>query len=300
VVTANTEAVPATSTPTPSCAAPQAKKLATVSPQPATSGTPGRRPHLRAMPAVSSPTISSGRTIRGSLDRSTPKVRQSSSSHRPCTLSAKPEKCRYVRSRNARDASSPHKRMAAYAPGCTNAAMSRYADLRSCIHQRILGPWLKLGGPPVWATIRRPATASIRLMCAAQRVSSQESYGVTWRPSRPTPRIPAIWPSMPMPATSAARTAAWRTLRLIAAQAEATWRSGSSSTTPGDGRCSFEGTKAWARHSPSSLNKAALVPWVPISTPMSAFIPSPHSFLTNGRVACERRVNCGLPAARPP
>ena len=70
---------------------------------------------------------------------------------------------------------SPQSRIAAYAPGCTNAAIRLKSAGRSCCHQRILGPWLKLGGPPVLRMISGPASASILSIMPLQRVSSHES-----------------------------------------------------------------------------------------------------------------------------
>ena len=113
--------------------------------------------------------------------------------------------------------------------------MRRHASGRSCFHHRIFGPWLKLGGPPALRTISAPASFCMRAIHGEQRVSSQESYGVTCLPSSPTPMIPAIWPSMasafdrvPLPAAFAAHSA-------ITSQVDRTWRSGSSSTASADG-----------------------------------------------------------------
>ena len=91
---ANTLAVPATSTQMPGLVAPQASRLAAVSPQPATTGTPAAMPQARAAAAVSAPTTSCGATIRGSFARSKRNVRHRSSSHAPRAVSAKPEKWR--------------------------------------------------------------------------------------------------------------------------------------------------------------------------------------------------------------
>ena len=55
VVAAKTDAVPATSTQMPARVAPQERKLAAVSPQPATTGTPGSSPHSPAMDGESDP-----------------------------------------------------------------------------------------------------------------------------------------------------------------------------------------------------------------------------------------------------
>ena len=93
-VPANTEAVPATSTQMPLRAAPQERKLAAVSPQPATTGTPGARPQAPAIAGVSAPTTLCGSTMRGSTAGSTPKRAHRSLSHAARRLSAKPEKCR--------------------------------------------------------------------------------------------------------------------------------------------------------------------------------------------------------------
>jgi len=70
---------------------------------------------------------------------------------------------------------SPQSRIAAYPPGCTNAAIRLNSPGRSACHQSFLGPWLKLGGPPVLRMISGPASASILSIIAAQRVSSHES-----------------------------------------------------------------------------------------------------------------------------
>jgi len=69
----------------------------------------------------------------------------------------------------------PQSRMAAYAPGCTNAAIRLKSAGRSACHQSCFGPWLKLGGPPVLRMIAGPAATSIRSTKPPQRVSSQES-----------------------------------------------------------------------------------------------------------------------------
>jgi hypothetical protein len=94
VVAANTDAVPATSTQTPGRTAPQERKLAAVSPQPATTGTPGARPQAPASSGASVPTTSWGAAMRGSFVGSTSNFRHSASSHRPAGVSANPEKWR--------------------------------------------------------------------------------------------------------------------------------------------------------------------------------------------------------------
>ena len=95
VVAANTDAVPATSTQIPARVAPHERKLAAVSPQPATTGTPGARPQARGhVGRERRRSTSWGATMRGSFAGSTSNVRQSLASQRPARVSAKPEKCR--------------------------------------------------------------------------------------------------------------------------------------------------------------------------------------------------------------
>ena len=69
----------------------------------------------------------------------------------------------------------PQSRIAAYAPGWTNAAIRLKSAGLSCRHHSFFGPWLKLGGPPVARMIRGPAVASILSIIGPQRVSSHES-----------------------------------------------------------------------------------------------------------------------------
>jgi len=113
VVAANTEAVPATSMQIPARVAPQARKLATVSPHPAATGVPGNNPHFGAMVPVISPTMRWESTICGIFSISTSNRRQSSASQRLFRLSANPEKWRYDLSMNASSPLNPQSRMIA-------------------------------------------------------------------------------------------------------------------------------------------------------------------------------------------
>src|SRR5512140_333553 len=80
---------------------------------------------------------------------------------------------------------------------------------------------------------------------------------------------PAIWPSTATAAIRAGATAARSRQARMVRQAEAYCRSGSSSTTPGPWRRSWEGSSASARSAPSRPCSAARVPCVPMSIPMT-------------------------------
>ena len=65
-----------------------------MSPSPAATGVPCFRPESAAAWAVTRPTTSAGRAMRGSLPGLTPSSAHSSGSHARASLRAKPEKCR--------------------------------------------------------------------------------------------------------------------------------------------------------------------------------------------------------------